>query len=102
MAVAGLGEITGGLGPSISKHTGELLATFTNAIDDNAIEVASNAIYALGLLLETTMQDLSRYTFIKARLILVNMARFLPNFIAFFRLMHPKMQGITQWVVSPE
>ena len=60
MAIAGLGEITGALQGSISKHTGELLATFMNAIDDTAVEVGSNAIYALGLLLEGTSQDLTR------------------------------------------
>jgi hypothetical protein len=61
MAIAGLGEITGALQGSISKHTGELLSTFMHAIDDTAVEVGSNAIYALGLLLEGTSQDLTRY-----------------------------------------
>lgn len=62
MAVAGLGEIAGSLKGSISKHTGEILSIFMNSIDDPAVEVSSNSIYALGLLLEGTPQDLSRYT----------------------------------------
>src|SRR5579859_1844822 len=50
MAVAGLGEITGALKGSVSKHTGELLEMFMVAIDDSAVDVAANAIYGLGLL----------------------------------------------------
>jgi hypothetical protein len=61
MAIAGLGEITGALKGGVSKHTGELLQTFMNAIDDPATEVGSNAIYALGLLCEGTTQELSKY-----------------------------------------
>ena len=61
MAIAGLGEITGALKGGVSKHTGELLQTFINAIDDPATEVGSNAIYALGLLCEGTTQELSKY-----------------------------------------
>ena len=72
MAVAGLGEITGALKGGVSKHTGELLETFLNAIDDSAVEVGSNAIYALGLLFESTPQDLSRYISIVMNLIEVN------------------------------
>jgi hypothetical protein len=59
MAVAGLGEITGALKGGVSKHTGEILATFMDAIDDSSLEVCSNAVYGLGLLLESTPQDLS-------------------------------------------
>ena len=62
MAVAGLGEITGALKGGVAKHTGELLSTFMNAIDDKALDVSSNSIYGLGLLLESSPQDLSRYT----------------------------------------
>jgi hypothetical protein len=62
MAIAGLGEITCSLKGGIAKHTGELLQTFMTAVDDSAVEVSSNAIYSLGLLLEGTPQDLSRYS----------------------------------------
>jgi hypothetical protein len=65
MAVAGLGEITGALKSGVAKHTGELLETFMHAIDDSAVEVGSNAIYALGLLVEGTPQDLSKYSLMK-------------------------------------
>jgi hypothetical protein len=61
MAVAGLGEIAGALRGSVSKHTGEMLNVFMNSINDSSVEVSSNSIYALGLLLEGTPQDLSRY-----------------------------------------
>src|SRR5436853_3959296 len=61
MAVAGLREIAGALKGSISKHTGEMLNVFMNSIDDSSLEVSSNSIYGLGLLLEGTPQDLSRY-----------------------------------------
>ena len=61
MAVAGLGEIAGALKGSISKHTGEMLNVFMNSIDDSSLEVSANSIYGLGLLLEGTPQDLSRY-----------------------------------------
>lgn len=61
MAVAGLGEIASSLKGSVSKHTGEMLSLFMNSIDDSSVEVSSNSIYALGLLLEGAAQDLSRY-----------------------------------------
>jgi hypothetical protein len=61
MSVAGLGEIAGALKGSVSKHTGEMLSIFMTSIDDSAVEVSSNSIYALGLLLEGSPQDLSRY-----------------------------------------
>jgi importin-4 len=61
MAVAGLGEITGALKGGVSKYTGEILNTFMSAIDDSSVEVSSNSIYGLGLLLESTPQDLTRY-----------------------------------------
>jgi hypothetical protein len=61
MAVASLGEITGALKSGVAKYTGELLSTFVTAIDDPAVEVSSNAIFGLGLLLESTPPDLSGY-----------------------------------------
>jgi len=61
MAVAGLGEITGALGGSIAKHIPELLNTFMKTIHDESVEVQSNSIYALGLVLEVAPQDLSTY-----------------------------------------
>ena len=64
MAVAGLGEITGALKAGVAKNTGQLLSTFVNAIDDSAADVSSNAIYGLGLLLESTPQNLSGYFFV--------------------------------------
>jgi hypothetical protein len=76
MAVAGLGEITGALKGGVSKHTGELLSTFMSAMDDSAVDVSSNAIYGLGLLLESTPQNLSRYSPSMARLSIVNTTRF--------------------------
>ena len=60
MAIAGLGEITGALKGCVSKHTGELLTTLMTGVDDSAVEVSSNSIYGLGLLLESNPQDLSR------------------------------------------
>jgi hypothetical protein len=76
MAVAGLGEITGALKGGVSKHTGELLSMFMSAMDDSAVDVSSNAIYGLGLLLESTAQNLSRYRPSVARLTIVNTTRF--------------------------
>ena len=61
MGIAALGEITGALKGSMIKHTGELLALFFNSLDDPAEEVATNSIYGLGLLLESTPQNVSRY-----------------------------------------
>lgn len=66
MAVAGLGEIAGALKGSVSKHTGEMLNVFMNSIDDSSVEVCSNSIYGLGLLLEGTPQDLSRYILLES------------------------------------
>jgi len=60
MAIAGLGEVTGALKGGIAEHTTELFSTFIAAIDDSAMDVSSNAIYGLGLLLEGTPQDLSK------------------------------------------
>jgi hypothetical protein len=76
MAVAGLGEITGALKGGVSKHTGELLSTFMTAMDESALDVSSNAIYGLGLLLESTPQNLSRYCPSMAPLTIVNTTRF--------------------------
>jgi importin-4 len=61
MAVAGLGEITNALKGGVSKYTGEILNTFMSAIDDSSVEVCSNSIYGLGLLLESAPQDLTRH-----------------------------------------
>jgi len=76
MAVAGLGEITGAFGAGMSKHTGELLSTFLTAMDDSAVDVSSNAIYGLGLLLESTPQNLSRYHLTESELTIVNTTQF--------------------------
>jgi hypothetical protein len=64
MAVAGLGEIVGALGASIAKRIPELLNTFMKTIHDESVEVQSNSIYAMGLLLEIAPQDLSTYSLI--------------------------------------
>jgi hypothetical protein len=61
MAVAGLGEITKALKGGMAKYTGELLSTFLTCVDDDSIEVASNTVYGLGLVLENTTEDLSGY-----------------------------------------
>jgi importin-4 len=61
MAIAGLGEVTGSLKEGVVKHTQELFTTFFHAMDDTAEEVQSNAIYGLGLLLESTPRDLSNH-----------------------------------------
>jgi len=61
MAIAGLGEITDSLKGGVAKHTEELFTTFIHAMDDSAEEARSNAIYGIGLLLESTPQDLSSH-----------------------------------------
>ena len=62
MAIAGLGEVTGFLKAGVAKHTNELMSAFMTAIDDSAVDVCSNAIYGLGLLLEGNPQNLSRFS----------------------------------------
>jgi hypothetical protein len=86
MAVAGLGEITGALGGGVSKHAGEMLSVFLTAMDDSALDVSSNAIYGLGLLLESTPQNLSKYHLTASQLtgsqynpILNKLQRFFPD-----------------------
>jgi len=61
MAVAGLGEITKALKAGVAKYTGELLTTFITCLDDESVEVGSNTVYGLGLVLENTTEDLSGY-----------------------------------------
>jgi len=68
MAVAGLGEITKALKAGVAKYTGELLATFMTCLDDESVEVSSNTIYGLGLVLENTTEDLSGYAPSKLRI----------------------------------
>jgi hypothetical protein len=73
MAVAALGEITKALKGGMAKYTAELLPTFLARLDDDSIEVASNTVYGLGLVLENTTDDLSGYPISpKNRLILDN------------------------------
>jgi importin-4 len=61
MAVAALGEITKALKAGMANYTGELLTTFMTCLDDESIEVSSNTVYGLGLVLENTTEDLSGY-----------------------------------------
>ena len=102
MAVAGLGEITGALKGGVSKYTGEILATFISAIDDSSIEVQSNSIYGLGLLLESTPQDLTRYHLMQKTIFdLVNIMPFLQNCNGSSLTTSIKMLGTMQLVASP-
>jgi hypothetical protein len=102
MAVAGLGEIIGALKSGVSKYTGEILAIFMSAIDDSSVEVQSNSIYGLGLLLESTPQDLTRYYLIRKTIFdLVNIIPFLRNCSGSSLIMLGKMLGTMQLVASP-